>query len=223
MVILKCARLCCGLVCACLCMAMVLKKEVWCSVRVEVMCFSEMLSVDWMEKKPIHCPQKVQWVMKVCDCVGVHEQCVCICLTGDKPCSNYCYLQSQRLTLPFNSLSSHHLPFFHLSSFLPFPSFFYFSTLFFYLPLFVFLSLHSLPCVHPSISLSRLACRPLVSNTSLTAFNLSHPLISSLLLSSLFPLLPQLLNTKCKDEKEIGDMVGFHIVCITEILYRVRQ
>lgn len=56
MVILKCARLCCGLVCACLCMAMVLKKEVWCSVRVEVMCFSEMLSVDWMEKKPIHCP-----------------------------------------------------------------------------------------------------------------------------------------------------------------------
>lgn len=71
---------------------------------------------------------------------------VCICLTGDKPRSNYCYLQRKRLTLQFHSLSSPHLllshpPFFSsfslitliLVSFYPYPT--------------------SLSTLHPAVSL----------------------------------------------------------------------
>lgn len=115
----------------------------------------------------------------------VCELAVCICLTGDEPCINYCYLQSQRLTLSFNSLFPSLTP--------PSPPFlFYIFLLFFFflpqhsppfisLPSFQFLSIHSLPHYHPFISPPCLACRPSVSNTSLTALNLSHPLLSSLL------------------------------------------
>lgn len=63
-----------------------------------------MPNVDW-GAKPIYHPQRgTQWAMKgsnhlcvlaACECV-----CVCTCYTGDKPCSNYCYLQ--RLTLSFS-------------------------------------------------------------------------------------------------------------------------
>lgn len=65
----------------------------------------------------IHNPQMgAQWAVKEYECFCALA--ACICLRGDEPRSNYCYLQSQRLTLSFDFISSPHPPFrFTFSSF----------------------------------------------------------------------------------------------------------
>lgn len=60
----------------------------------DVMLSTGVLFIDlFILKKAIQLPQKgAHWVMK--DYNRVCALAACICLTGDKPCSNYCYLQS---------------------------------------------------------------------------------------------------------------------------------
>lgn len=67
-------------------------KEIVC-VCAELICLKHYCRLGGVVKKPIHRPHRgAQLAMKGYN--HVCELAVCICLTGDEPCINYCYLQS---------------------------------------------------------------------------------------------------------------------------------
>lgn len=113
--------------------------------------FFEMLNVDcWAKITTYRGVLNGQWRTITMYALTV---CVCVCLTHrGQACSNYCYLQCYRLTLSFNSLSSPHLPLFHLSCFYPF-LLFYLSHVFIFSHYPLFLSIAHLASTPSSLCL----------------------------------------------------------------------